>query len=336
MTNKNNNSTPKYKLLNFCEFDDYAIQSYCAIHDVSPSLNLGDITKVDIDKLPCCDLITHGSPCQDMSIAGDQAGADEGSGTRSSLIWNSVEIIKKCNPKFVIWENVKNVLSPKHIGNFNKYIDVMEKMGYVSYYQVLNAVDYGMPQARERIFCISIRKDINIGFEFPEKHRVFSMEEYIDKDAVRKVNKTLLPYFDEKYKKDYVSKSGCIKYFDGENQGFFKSDFTNKRIYSIHGICPTLTTCGSVNLWELKGKMTELEMWRLMGFEDSDYEKAKSTGIPIGALHKQAGNSIVVNVICDLFKKLSQLYPEHMKKDITMISLFSGIGAFEKGLDKAI
>ena len=109
-----------YNLVNFCEFDPYAVKSYCAIHNENESKNLGDITKVEIKKLPKCDIITHGSPCQDFSIAGNQNGADEGSGTRSSLIWNSVQIVRQCSPKFVIWENVKNVLSPKHIGNFNK------------------------------------------------------------------------------------------------------------------------------------------------------------------------------------------------------------------------
>lgn len=139
-----------YNLLKFCEFDQYAVKSYCAIHNEKEEKNLGDITKVEIESLPKCDIITHGSPCQDFSVAGNQKGADEGSNTRSSLIWNSVQIIKQCNPKFVIWENVKNVLSPKHIKNFNKYINKLNELGYTSYYQILNACDYGIPQKRER------------------------------------------------------------------------------------------------------------------------------------------------------------------------------------------
>ena len=101
-----------YELVNFCENDKYAIKAYCAIHDVDEHLNLGDITKINIENLPKdIDLITHGSPCQDFSVAGLQRGGDEGSKTRSSLMWNTVEIIKHCKPKYVIWENVKNVLS---------------------------------------------------------------------------------------------------------------------------------------------------------------------------------------------------------------------------------
>lgn len=157
-----------YNLVNFCEVDKYATKSYCAVHDVDESMNLGDITQVDIESLPKVDFITHGSPCQDFSIAGAQAGGEEGGGTRSSLMWNSVEIIKHCQPKFVLWENVKNVLSKRHKHNFDKYLDRMNELGYNNYYKVLNAKDYGIPQNRERIYVLSIRKDIDTGFEFPE------------------------------------------------------------------------------------------------------------------------------------------------------------------------
>lgn len=320
-----------YNLLKFCEFDQYAVKSYCAIHNEKEEKNLGDITKVEIESLPKCDIITHGSPCQDFSVAGNQKGADEGSNTRSSLIWNSVQIIKQCNPKFVIWENVKNVLSPKHIENFKKYINKLNELGYNSYYEVLNACEYGIPQRRERIFCISIRKDIDNGFVFPNKIYAKSMKNYIDIGIKRSVNPTLKPYFEEIYKKEYSSSSGCIKYFDGESQGFFNSDYTNKRIYSIYGVCPTITTNGCVNLWEEKGKMTELEMFRLMGFLDEDYNICVKKNIPISKLHKQAGNSIVVNVAFEIFKELKRQYPSDFK-DLDLVSLFSGIGAFEKAL----
>ena len=115
----------------------------------------------------------HGSPCQDFSVAGLQAGGDEGSGTRSSLMYETVRIVEKIKPKYVCWENVKNLLSAKHIHNFNAYIEKMSNLGYNSYYQVLNAKDYGIPQNRERIFTISIRKDLDNGnFVFPEKQEL--------------------------------------------------------------------------------------------------------------------------------------------------------------------
>ena len=113
-------------------------------------------------------MITHGSPCTDFSLAGKNAGGDIGSNTRSSLMWYSVEIIKVIKPKYVLWENVKNVLSRKHRHNFEMYLEQLEEMGYSNFYKVLNAKDYGIPQNRERIFVISVRSDIKKEFKFPE------------------------------------------------------------------------------------------------------------------------------------------------------------------------
>ena len=158
-----------YELVGFSEIDKYAVSSYCKVHDVSDDLNLGDITKIDISSLPTdIDLITHGSPCQDFSIAGQQKGGDKGTGTRSSLMWTTVDIVEHCRPKVVLWENVKNLLSKKHRHNFDEYLEVMEELGYNNYYQVLNAKNYGIPQNRERVFTVSIRKDMDKGYVFPE------------------------------------------------------------------------------------------------------------------------------------------------------------------------
>ena len=160
-----------YKLVGFSEIDKYAIKSYCAIHNVDEKLNLGDITKIDMTKLAKdIDMITHGSPCQDFSIAGRQAGGDLGTGTRSSLMWNTVNIVTYTKPKYVVWENVKNILSKKHKHNFDNYLETLEKLGYNNYYKVLIAKDFGIPQIRERDYTVSIRKDIiNKSFIFPEK-----------------------------------------------------------------------------------------------------------------------------------------------------------------------
>lgn len=100
----------EYDLIGFSEIDKYAAKSYCAVHNIEDTLNLGDITKINIENLPKdIDLISHGSPCQDYSVAGNNEGGDKGSGTRSSLMWNTVEIVRHCGPKYIIWENVKNV-----------------------------------------------------------------------------------------------------------------------------------------------------------------------------------------------------------------------------------
>ena len=146
----------EHEIVDAVEIDKYAIKSFNAIHGTK--FEVQDITKWDKDVE--VDLIMHGSPCQDFSVAGKQAGGDIGSGTRSSLMYETIRIVGKLRPKYVVWENVKNLLSKKHRHNFDAYIETMNILGYNSYYQVLNAKDYGIPQNRERVFTVSIRKDI--------------------------------------------------------------------------------------------------------------------------------------------------------------------------------
>ena len=145
----------EHEIVDVVEIDKYAIKSFNAIHNTN--FEPQDITQWDKDIE--VDLIMHGSPCQDFSLAGKQAGGDKDSGTRSSLMYETIRIVEKLKPKYVIWENVKNLLSKKHIHNFNAYLEAMKQLGYTNYYQVLNAKDYGIPQNRERVFTISILKE---------------------------------------------------------------------------------------------------------------------------------------------------------------------------------
>lgn len=150
-----------------CEIDKYAVEAYNQIHGETE--NLGDICKVDETKLPYYDLITYSSPCQDFSVAGLQKGGDKDSGTRSSLLWECERIIKAVKPKYLLMENVKNLVGKQHKHNFIAWLDTLDALGYNNYWQVLNAKDYGIPQNRERVFVVSIRKDIQQGYTFPEK-----------------------------------------------------------------------------------------------------------------------------------------------------------------------
>ena len=153
----------EHEIVDAVEIDKYAVKSFNAVHGTN--FEPQDITKWDKDIE--CDLIMHGSPCQDFSVAGKNAGGDKDSGTRSSLMYETLRIVEKLRPKYVIWENVKNLLSKKHRHNFDAYLDAMADLGYASNYQVLNAKDYGIPQNRERVFTVSIRKDIYKGYFFP-------------------------------------------------------------------------------------------------------------------------------------------------------------------------
>ena len=154
-----------YEIADYVEIDKYAVKSFNAIHNTN--FEPQDITSWN--KNIKCDLVMHGSPCQDFSLAGKQAGGDEGSGTRSSLMYETIRIVEKLKPKYVIWENVKNVISKKHKHNFDNYIARMNELGYESYYQVLNAKDYGIPQNRERVFTVSILGNENYKFPNGEK-----------------------------------------------------------------------------------------------------------------------------------------------------------------------
>jgi len=153
------------EIVDAVEIDKHAMKSFNAIHGTN--FETQDILEWNKDYKDI-DLITHGSPCQDFSLAGLQAGGDIGSGTRSSLMYETIRIVGKIRPKYVLWENVKNILSVKHKHNFDNYINAMEALGYKSYYQVLNAKDYGVPQNRERVFTVSIRKDVLGTYIFPE------------------------------------------------------------------------------------------------------------------------------------------------------------------------
>ena len=563
----------EFNLVKFCEIDKYATKSYCAVYDESVDKNLGDITKVDTSTLPTVDFVTSGSPCTDFSIAGKQAGGDKGSETRSSLMWYNLEIIKACKPKFLLWENVKNLLSDKHRHNFDAYIEAMDELGYNSYYKVLNAKDFGIPQNRERVYTLSIRKDIDKGFEFPEpmdlELRLKDMlEDNVDEKyylSDEKVNKILtstfaqeatriqgdccqtllardykdpkcvriggifdteghrrqaggiwdkgglaptldtmqggyrMPLVTEKgvewkeYKESgyFISNTGLVKgkngnlksqredrdgylrtnltidgkekdyriatlvatlfvenpfnketvnhkdgnkknnhytnlewltalenlehrnkilrhsgnkpnqlrgvhwneeknkweaqmkidnkstylgRFDTQEEAFecyrqkfielngyepwgleeeelnlalqptiiasrgrYKEDGTTEQHYEVQesGLTNTITTVQKDN-WLAENsrvrKLTPKECWRLMGFEDQDVDKAINAGVSNSQLYKQAGNSIVVNVLEAIYTKIKEGYPEHFKDGIDMVSLFSGIGAFEKAL----
>ena len=161
-----------YELVGFSEIDKYAVKSYCAIHGVDESMNLGDITKIDEKALPKnIDLITYGFPCQDISLAGKQKGLfnEDGTQTRSGLFFEALRIIEATKPRVAIAENVKNLTSKKFKEQFEIVLNSLEEAGYNNYWKVLNAKDYGIPQNRERVFIVSIRKDIDDGkFEFPE------------------------------------------------------------------------------------------------------------------------------------------------------------------------
>ena len=327
-----------YEIADYVEIDKYAVNSFNAMHNTN--FEPQDITQWDKDIE--VDLVMHGSPCQDFSLAGLQAGGDEGSGTRSSLMYETIKIVKKLKPKYVIWENVKNLLSKKHRHNFDIYLEIMESLGYQNYYQVLNAKDYGIPQNRERVFTVSIRKDqwFKQGdFWFPQPQELkLKLKDMLEDNVGEKyyLTNSQIEYLEYgKYNASKVSNkinqtdTGICPTLDtmqgGNRQPFIKIKNTTKQGYleaqAGDGIYTnTSTKRGTVQkemiqtltTFQDKGvvmndlrirKLTPKECWRLMGFDDSDFDKASKVNSN-AQLYKQAGNSIVVNVLMAIFKEL--------------------------------
>ncbi|HBK6675204.1 TPA: DNA (cytosine-5-)-methyltransferase [Enterococcus faecium] len=500
-------------MVNFCEFDKYAEKSYCAIHGVSETLNLGDITKVNENKVPYFNMICGGSPCQDFSLAGKQAGSvwrcrDCGyeynplqvhyskrdicekcgshnlDKTRSSLLVEWLRMIRGVRPDWGIYENVRNIVGKKFKDTtFKAFEEELHEYGYHTYWSILNAKHYGIPQNRERVYLILIKKELDNGkFEFPKPLDISvrlmdileeKVEEkfYLPQEKVRKLiqnmehRKALLFEPDEeqtkKLRKDLIflgqiqeggawknpqagrvySAEGCspaINTCQGGNLqpkivtlGKYGGGFNSSKVLSgigvsstnmaghsqikigelhtaairgrynkngtidqklelgetkdishalttvskdnvilvrqrtkkgyeecvkggvanlsypkmercgrvqEHGrICPTLTTqpsgiCQLESILRIR-KLTPLECFRLMGFADEDFQKAKEAGISNSQLYKQAGNSIVVDVLFHIFLSLYEAMP-YLFGDIRLTSFFSGIGAFEMALKR--
>lgn len=330
----------EYEIADYVEIDKYAVRSFNAMHDTN--FEPQDIR--DWDKDLEVDLIMHGSPCQDFSVAGLGKGGDEGSGTRSSLMYETVRIVEKLKPKYVIWENVKNVLSEAHVHNFSRYLEKMELLGYRNHFQVLNAKDYGIPQNRERVFCVSIRKDVNKGFCFPKEQELkLRLKDILEDNVDEKYflseeqlksleyGKRVSNGSNVKLKQTDMGIASCLVTMSGghrqpfiriNNVGKIKDWHQRGGIIGTDGLCSTLTAtdyktpklietpllirnatnAGIVVLQRIR-KLTPKEYWRLMGFDDKDFEKAEKVNSNT-QLYKQAGNSIVVNVLEAILKNL--------------------------------
>lgn len=408
----------EHEIVDAVEIDKYAIKSFNAIHGTN--FEPQDITKWDKDIK--ADLIMHGSPCQDFSVAGKNAGGDEGSGTRSSLLYETLRIVEKVQPDIVIWENVKNLLSKRHKHNHEAYIQRMSDMGYDSATQILNAKDYGIPQNRERVFTLSIKRGSKLvksytrpqprplelklkdiledeveeryyltdeqvasfvasterakakgnGFKFEpfEREResyacgseqgresadrqlhqgiVGRVEAINGHDILKRVYGTdgcsptistmqggnrepkivasrgrgehnmqhLEPRKDNLtntitsvQKDNYVAiktanKTGFDMATDGDGIDLAYPQSATRRGRVGHGVAKTIPTGdsqGTLDGMRIR-KLTPRECWRLMGFDDADFDKAQAIGTSNTQLYKQAGNSIVVNCLEAIFK----------------------------------
>lgn len=287
--------------------------------------NFGDITKIKESELPDFDLFTYSFPCKNISVAGNQAGLNKDSGTQSSLLWECERIIKNKKPKYLLMENVKNLVGEGHIDNFKEWIEVLEKMGYSSSYRVMNGSDFGVPQNRERVMMFSI-KDTSKVLKMPIGYKLEKclhdvLEENVDDKYFMKPER----YSHIDFNLPNQQKAYCIDahYHKGISvDNFIKKkkrtlvqiglidnkNYNSKRIYDPIGISPTLNSMNGGNRQpKIKDnvkirKLTPLECWRLMGYFDSDFYKAKKAGLSNTKLYERAGRGIVVPMLEEIFK----------------------------------
>lgn len=320
-----------YEVVAISEIDKYAIQAYEAIH--GPTLNLGDISKIKVEDIPQHDLFTYSFPCQDLSVAGKQAGLIRGQ-TRSGLLYECEKIIEHCRPKYLLMENVKNLVGKKFRPQFYEWLRYLKSLGYTNYAQVLNAKDYGVPQNRERVFIVSILGD-HEPYEFPKPIPLNKCIRDILEDEV-----------DEKY---YINKPFNLVDKGHQAELDIKGQDCIKRVYGTDKIAPTLTTMQgglrepkilevertplkfldrngkkvdgdytfcvdtchtggikeyySDNTFRIR-KLTPKECFRLMGMNDDDIDKIQQAGISNTQQYKMAGNSIVIDVLEAIFRNL--------------------------------
>ena len=254
--------------------------------------NYGDITRINPLDLPDFDLFTYSFPCQDISVAGYQHGLNSNSGTRSSLLWECCKIIETKKPKYLMMENVKNLVGSNHRHNFNKFLHYLESIGYHNNWAVLNARDYGMPQNRERVFCISsLDNSFDYKFPKPTKLKTFMYDMLDEKVA---------PSF---YLKDEFNLNEPIKqevsYCIDSNywKGSTLENFLVKHRRQL------VTDKTAKNGKYKVRRLTPNETWRLMGCKDNDFLKAAQV-VSNTSLYKQAGNSIVVPVLEAIFRNM--------------------------------
>lgn len=253
-----------FEVVGISEIDKYAIQAYMAVH--GDTANYGDISKIDWSSVPDFDFLTYSFPCTDISTAGQQKGLAEGSGTRSSLLWECRKAIEAKRPKYLLMENVKNLVSKKFTPYLKEWIIFLEGQGYSNYTKVLNAKDFGVPQNRERVFMVSILGEVS--FHFPKP---FTLEKRL-KDVLEKdVDESF--YLSEKIVKTFIArneknkaKGNGFKFEPTMGDVIASSILTNAgsrdcdnyvyvvgntnpsghgmngNVFDSNGLCPTLTT----------------------------------------------------------------------------------------------
>lgn len=276
--------------VDYVEINEPAVRSYNAIY--GENYEPQDVISYKAPQ-EHVDILIHGSPCQDFSIG--KTFYDNESMDRSSLLYETVRIINEMTdkPRIVLWENVKSVLNKRHKEHFDNYLHAMEPLGYASSYRVLNAKDFGVPQLRERIYVVSVLGEQEFDFDLVQKSKTRHVSEFLENTS------------DSRY---IITQPSMLKRLPGTT-----GSHTLKQVVD-HAWTISLKQVRVPNAGVIKlpgGKwryLTERECWRLMGFEDEDFERALSANpnkTPLNhPIYSQAGNSIVVPVLESIFRAM--------------------------------
>ncbi|TWL25267.1 Modification methylase HhaI [Bacillus licheniformis] len=295
-----------HKAIDYVEIDEKAVRAYNALYDHRYKSQ----SVVGYDLRP--DVLVHGSPCQDFSRAGQRLGGNDEDKTRSSLMWETLRIIENMGnwkPKYVIWENVKGVLDKDMIHNFNKYLSKMNDLGYTNSFEVLNAMDFGVPQRRERVFTISILGNKAFNFSKLNRKTARHIKEFLEVNVTAPQYMINIPSMLNRIEEFNPNADKKYRYLDVIEDSCWTISTRQDR-------CPN---AGIIRIGELKYRyLTERECWRLMGFEDSDFEEVlkeypTKPNKRNATLYKLAGNSIKVQVLESIFEELLK---EELKTEV--------------------
>jgi DNA (cytosine-5)-methyltransferase 1 len=256
----------EHEVVAISEIDKYALLSYEALHG-KPN-NLGDIAR--IEELPAADLWTYSSPCTDVSQAGQMKGLTKGGGTRSGLLWEIERLLLRAMengtlPKYLLFENVKNIVGKRFKADFEKWLGFLSSLGYTNYWKVLNAKYYGIPQNRERVFCISIRGE-HTPYVFPEKRelrlRLKDMLDEVVEERYYLKDSTVRAMMNSAYhqRRDSIRNGDdvvntlmardfkgpqCVQVGELSGEKWDKMHEQSRRVYEANGMSPTLhCACG--------------------------------------------------------------------------------------------
>ena len=279
------------------------------------SHNTFDITKTTYQNIPKnIDIFTYSFPCQDLSIQGKQKGMSKNLKTRSGLLWEIERILYELKsnfhpnemPKYLLMENVNSILFKKNLADYNKWLDSLKKLGYVSKTYTLNSANFGSPQNRKRTFCLSIRKDYkkSVNFRFSKLDKTFPKNNI---SSILEDNYDFLDWIKNYELSPVTITKSDIKRLTIKNYTNFNSE---NYIYFIDKLGPTLTASGAnsrikILIGDEVRYMTSLECFRYMGFDDSDYQAIKDSNlISNSKMMFLCGNSISVQVLENIFKSL--------------------------------